>query len=73
MISLDAHLQSPEFINLQKNYPNVTIETRLASDLQSLSGSPVHLEKAIMNLLVNSFEAIETKGTIIDINGKQVC
>lgn len=62
---IKAHLQSPEFINLQKNHPDVTIETQLAPDLQALSGSPVHLEKAIMNLLVNSYEAIEGKGTIL--------
>jgi len=60
-----AHLQSPEFITLQKNYPNVTVDVRLAPDLLSLSGSPVHLEKALMNLLVNSFEAIEKEGTVL--------
>ncbi len=59
------HLQSPEFITLQKNYPNVVVEVRLAPDLLSLSGSPVHLEKALMNLLVNSFEAIEQAGTVL--------
>ncbi len=60
-----AHLQSPEFLNLQKNYPGVTLETRLAPDLQRLYGSPIHLEKTIMNLLVNSFEAIGDKGTVL--------
>lgn len=59
------HLQSPEFINLKKDYPNVTVELQLASDLQILSGSPVHLEKTIMNLLVNSFEAIENEGNVL--------
>ncbi|GAB6192278.1 response regulator [Desulfocastanea catecholica] len=62
---VNAHLQSPEFINLQKNYPGVTVETRLAPDLQSLAGSPIHLEKTVMNLLVNSFEAIEDQGTVL--------
>jgi signal transduction histidine kinase/CheY-like chemotaxis protein len=62
---VSAHLQSPEFINLQKHYPGVTVKARLAPDLQSLSGSPVHLEKAVMNLLVNSFEAIENEGTVL--------
>ena len=62
---INAHLQSPEFLNLQKNYPDITIETRLSPDLQNLSGSPVHLEKAVMNLVVNSYEAIESKGTIL--------
>jgi|GEM_PF-1846741 len=60
-----AHLQSPEFLNLQTTYPNVTVEARLAPDLKDLAGSPVHLEKAIMNLLVNSFEAIENSGTVV--------
>lgn len=62
---VNAHLQSPEFLNLQKNYPGVTVETRLAPDLQSLSGSPIHLEKTVMNLLVNSFEAIGDTGTVL--------
>ena len=62
---IDAHLHSPEFINLQKNYPGVAITTRLSPELQDMSGSPVHLEKAIMNLLVNSFEAIDNHGTIV--------
>ncbi len=61
---INAHLQSPEFINLQKNYPDITLETCLAPDLQNLSGSPVHLEKAVMNLLINSYEAIENQGSI---------
>ena len=60
-----AHLQSPECITLQKNYPGITLETHLAPGLLNISGSPVHLDKAVMNLLINSFEAIEGKGTIV--------
>ena len=59
-----AHLQSPEFIILQNNHPAITVETHLAPNLRTMSGSPVHLEKVVMNLLVNSFEAIEGEGTI---------
>ena len=61
---ISAHLQSPEIITLKKYNPGVTIETRLAPDLHIMSGSPVHLEKMVMNLLVNSFEAIEAEGKI---------
>lgn len=61
---ITAHLHSPEFLNLQEMYSGVTITTDLASDLQTIKGSPVHLEKALMNLLINSFEAIEDQGTI---------
>ncbi len=59
-----TYLQSPEFITLQRNYPEVTIQTDFSPNLHLLSGSPVHLEKAVMNLLVNSFEAIAGKGLV---------
>jgi len=62
---VNDHLQSPEFLNLQKNNPGVTVETHLAPDLQFLSGSSIHLEKTVMNLLVNSFEAIKDAGTVL--------
>jgi signal transduction histidine kinase len=62
---VNDHLQSPEFLNLQKNHPGVTVETHLAPDLQFLSGSSIHLEKTVMNLLVNSFEAIKDAGTVL--------
>jgi signal transduction histidine kinase/CheY-like chemotaxis protein len=61
---ITAHIQSPEFITLQKKYPAVTVDMNLAPDLRCISGSSVHLEKAVMNLLVNSFEAIEKEGRI---------
>ncbi|WP_456473540.1 response regulator [Desulfolithobacter sp.] len=60
-----SYLQSPEFIALNQEYPKVRVETRLAGDLQTVIGSPVHLEKAVMNLLVNAFEAIEQEGTVV--------
>lgn len=50
---------------MQKNFPGVKVETSLAADLKLLSGSSVHLEKAVMNLLVNSFEAIVGIGTVL--------
>lgn len=61
---ITAYLQSPEFITLQKQYPNVTVAVNLAPYLRCIFGSSVHLEKVLMNLLVNSFEAIEQEGTI---------
>lgn len=59
------YLDSPEYITLKENNPGVAVETCLAPDLQQMSGSPVHLQKMVMNLLVNSFEAIEERGKII--------
>jgi CheY-like chemotaxis protein len=57
-------LQSLECITLQKNYPEVQLETSLAPDLALITGSPMHLEKMVMNLIVNAFEAITGDGTI---------
>ncbi|MDR3629790.1 MAG: response regulator [Desulfocapsaceae bacterium] len=62
---ITAHLQSPEFITLLKIHPGVTVETHLAPNLHAINGSPLHLEKAIMNLLVNSFEAMEKEGIVV--------
>ncbi len=56
---VNEYLQSLEFINLQKNNPGVTMETQFSSGLKALSGSPIHLEKMVMNLVVNAYEAIE--------------
>jgi CheY-like chemotaxis protein len=60
-----AYLQSPEFITRHKHYPGVTVSVNLAPDLYGILGSSAHLEKALMNLLINSFEAIEHEGSIV--------
>lgn len=62
---VDNYLESPECITLRENNPGVLVEARLAEDLWNLSGSPVHLQKMVMNLLVNSFEAIEKQGKVV--------
>lgn len=61
---VSAYLQSPECITRQKQYPDVTVSVNLAPDVLSILGSSVHLEKVLMNLLVNSFEAVGKDGTI---------
>ena len=61
---VQGFLQSLESITLQKKYPDVELETSLAPDLTPITGSPMHLEKMVMNLIVNAFEAITGPGTI---------
>lgn len=67
-------LQSPEYKNLTRDYPGTTIETDLEPDLMCMQGSPVHLSKAIMNLTLNSMEAMTKGGRLIistaNIQGK---
>lgn len=62
---LQEYFQSPEYTRLCSIHPGITLEQHLDIHLQSLEGSPVHLQKAIMNLLVNAFEAVESIGRIV--------
>ncbi len=61
---ISNYLQSIGFLNLRKNHPQVKVQTDLFPSLAIISGSPIHLEKMVMNLIVNGFEAIEGEGTI---------
>ena len=51
-------LQSPMFDNLKAHHPQVTFRTDLDGDLLNIKGSPLHLEKTVMNLISNAAEAI---------------
>lgn len=62
---LEEYFQSPEYTRLCSIHPGITLEQHLDIHLQTLEGSPVHLQKAIMNLLVNAFEAVESIGRIV--------
>ena len=57
-------LKSPEYRKIQSYHPGVSMETRLEDDLPALTGSPVHLSKALMNLISNAVESIEETGKV---------
>ena len=57
-------LGTPEFDKLVAYHPGVIVKTDLARDLLNISGSPVHLEKTIMNLVSNAMEAIADSGEV---------
>ncbi|MBW1749878.1 MAG: response regulator [Deltaproteobacteria bacterium] len=61
---LEEYFQSPEYTRLCSIHPGIILEQHLDIHLQALEGSPVHLQKAIMNLLVNAFEAVESIGRV---------
>ena len=61
---ISEYLASPEFSNIKKNHARIFVETNFASDLMGVKGSPVHLSKAIMNLLGNAAEAMPAGGKI---------
>ena len=54
----------PEFDQIKQHYPNVAVKTALAGDLFNISGSPVHIGKAVMNLVSNAVESIEGRGRV---------
>lgn len=57
-------LESPECEDLKKRYAKVTVSTVLDPELLTISCSPTHLRKTLLNLLINSFEAIKKQGYI---------
>jgi signal transduction histidine kinase/CheY-like chemotaxis protein len=61
---VERYLASPEYIKLRTNSPDIKVEVRLAPDLLRIKGSPVHLQKTIMNLIVNAYEAQPHGGVI---------
>jgi PAS domain S-box-containing protein len=58
------YLNSPEFSRLGSFHPRVAVHRRLSDDLLSISGSPVHLSKTVMNLVSNAAESMPEGGTI---------
>jgi len=62
---VEDYLESPEHGKLLSYHPHILIETHLDPELMNISGSPVHLIKALMNLVSNAAEAIVEAGRII--------
>ena len=61
---INDYLKNPEYEMLRINHPGIKMERDLSPDLLSISGSPVHLAKTVMNLISNAAEAISTAGVI---------
>jgi PAS domain S-box-containing protein len=62
---ISEYLQSPEYEKLQSLFPQVQVETRLDADVLNILGSPVHLEKTVMNLVSNAVEAMPDGGKVL--------
>ncbi|PLX50685.1 MAG: hypothetical protein C0613_03390 [Desulfobulbaceae bacterium] len=61
---ITAYQQSPEYLELCRRHPHVTLVTDLAPDLKNIRCSSVHIMKVITNLVNNAAEAIADQGTI---------
>jgi two-component system cell cycle sensor histidine kinase/response regulator CckA len=65
-------MASPELTALKARHPAVAVETRLAPGLLNVVGSAVHLTKAILNLMLNSMEALEKNDGRITLSTSNV-
>lgn len=57
-------LISPEYLKLDKYYSNIEIKKELQPDLLNCIGSPVHLSKVVLNLILNAMEAMKNGGQV---------
>ena len=58
------YLTSVEHIELKKKYPDISINLQIDFDIMNIKTSPVHVGKALMNLVTNAYDAIKGKGNI---------
>lgn len=61
---IEDYLSSPEYQRLLVQNPDIKVMQQLAKNNRLIKGSSVHLGKAIMNLVMNAFEAIEGRGVV---------
>jgi PAS domain S-box-containing protein len=61
---ITGYLSTPEFKKLQDLHPNVSFSFHPCADIWACNCSPIHIEKTMMNLITNAFEAVKTDGTV---------
>ncbi len=66
-----GYLSTPEFKKLQDLYPHVGFSFHPCTDIWACNCSPIHIEKTLMNLITNAFEAVKTDG-IVEISTANV-
>jgi len=63
-ILIQAYLDSTDFQQLESRHPLISFDLSLDPALRSISCSPIHVRKCLMNLIINGVEAIQGKGII---------
>lgn len=61
---VSGFVKSPVFDKLKEQHYQVTFRSECDDHLLNINGSPVHLEKALMNLVSNAAEAIAGAGEV---------
>ena len=60
-----AYLESPEFEKLISFHPDVTVRFDGTQNLKYIHGSPLHMDKTVMNLVSNAAEAMPNGGRLV--------
>lgn len=58
---LKRYTRAPDFTKIKNSYPGVTIETMMEPELLNIDGSYIHIEKTIMNLVLNAVEEVSSR------------
>jgi PAS domain S-box-containing protein len=58
------YLATADFMKFADRYPDVLVETQLAENLASCKCSAIHIQKLLMNLIINGAEAISGQGKV---------
>jgi PAS domain S-box-containing protein len=61
---VSGFLKTPVFEKMKNYHPRVTFRTECDNNLLNIKGSPVHLEKTLMNLVSNAAESISGDGEV---------
>jgi PAS domain S-box-containing protein len=62
---VEEYLRSPEYEKLKTFCLEFDLETSFEKDLLRIIGSPIHISKTIMNLVINALEAMPCGGKVV--------
>lgn len=57
-------LHAPMFTKMKSRHPHIIFRTQCQEELLNIRGSSIHLEKTLMNLVLNAAESIAGKGEV---------
>ena len=58
---IERYMMAAEFEKIRQSYAQVEIEVDIEPELLNISGSYIHIEKAVMNLMLNAVEETASK------------
>ncbi len=61
---VSGFLKTPVFEKMKDYHPRVTFRTECDKNVLNIKGSPIHLEKTLINLVSNAAESISGKGEV---------